>query len=611
MAFRRLLTYLAPYRGQVIAILGVMGGSAIIGLLPPILMRRAVDESLAQGDLLGLWWVCLAILLLGLVEGILRFSQQYFSQLVGQKAIRDLRVQLFNHASLLSFTYYDKAHAGDLTSRIVSDTDDLRRFLTMGLTNFIINIATLVGILVILLSWAVELFVVFVFLFPMILASMVMYTKRVNPANRRVRAATGWLSASIEECLAGIREVKLYGREAYMGGIFDGWNKDYYEAVVESGRHGAIWLPIVPFLVSLGSGLVLLVGGILAANDTISIGTLLAATAYFATLNRPLRMLTRFLHISNRAQASGDRIFEILDTTPGIVDQPSAIPMENVRGKVEYRGVSFEYEVGHKILDEVTLCVPPGQVLALVGPSGVGKTTLLHLLPRFYEPQEGVVLIDGQNVRDLTLDSLRRQVGIVMQETFLFDGTIRDNIIFGHPEATPRVIEDAIRVTQLDSFVQALPEGLDTPVGERGVRLSGGQAQRLSLARVLVTDPKLLILDEPTANVDAVTDERVMVAVRNTMRGRTTLVIAHRLWTVLKADQIAVLRDGRIEAVGSHETLVKSCPFYTELFATHFLVDKQTPQLLPEQVPLETSDPDEMAPAVRPRGKDEGRLDST
>ncbi len=564
----RLFPFMRRHLGKYVALFAFIGVAAPIGILPPYLMQVAIDKYFLTRDQSGILLICLLIIVYGVILGLINFVSSYLREYLGQKVIMDLRVKLYSHVNELSFSYFDTTRTGDVMARVMSDTQQLQMYMTMGLINLATNFVTLGGVLVILFSWNVVIGAIFLIDIPFILVGMRYFSKRVAPANHRIRKANGVITASIQDCLNGIREVKLYGREEFMLGVFDTWNEEYYNAVMESNRQQAFWMPYVPFLISASSAIVMLFGGLYVVWDLLTPGYLIATVAYFTMLVNPIRQITKFLGLHSVSKAAGSRIFEILGTKPAIVDAPGAVPLGEVQGHVQFTGVSFHYNEGHDILKDITLDIPAGKVVAFVGPSGVGKTTLLHLLPRFYDISAGEIRIDGQDVKQFTLDSLRKNVGIVMQDTFLFDGTFTENISFGRPRATKEEIHDAARVARLDTFIESLPSGYKTMIGERGVRLSGGQAQRLALARVMVTDPKILLLDEPTANVDAVTDKEIMDAVRDTMKGRTTLVIAHRLWTIQNADQIVLLKDGRILATGTHHQLLEASPFYREFFAS-------------------------------------------
>jgi ABC-type multidrug transport system fused ATPase/permease subunit len=351
---------------------------------------------------------------------------------------------------------------------------------------------------------------------------------------------------------------------------FQKWNNEYFNSVIEANKVAASWNPFTPLILNLFSVIFITLGADLVMKSHFSIGELVAAITYLATMGGPIRAISGFSGMYSSAKAAAERIFEIMDRIPSIKDAPDAIALDHVQGNLEFRDVHFSYNAKSEILKDISLIVQPGERIALVGPSGVGKTTFVHMIPRFYDATQGSVLIDGIDVRKIQLNSLRRNVGIVMQNVYLYDGTIAQNIAYGKPEANLEEIQAAAQIAQLDEFIQTLPEQYNTPIGERGVKLSGGQAQRLSIARVLVTDPKLLILDEPTANVDAITDQNLMGAIQSIMKNRTTVIIAHRLWTIKNADKIVLLRDGKIEAIGNHQELMHNCPFYREFFDSQF-----------------------------------------
>nr|MDO8110508.1 ABC transporter ATP-binding protein [Candidatus Sigynarchaeota archaeon] len=571
---RHLVSYFKPYTGKFTFLLLLLGMSSIFTLIPPFLMRISIDTYIVNADLDGLAVVMISIIIFGIAEGLVGFLQRYIGEYIGQRVVNDMRVQLYSHVNKQSFSFFDKQRTGDIIARVISDTGQLRGFVSFGLVNMISNSTQLVGVIIVVLFWNLYLGLILLILMPFVLTGMYIFTRRITPANKFTRKANSALTSSIQECLNGIREVKLYGREEYMLTVFDEWNKHYYEGTMEATSGSAVWMPYIPFVVSISSSFLFLIGGLFVAQGIgsgITVGMLLAATAYVTMVSRPIQQLTRFLEMFSNARASSERVFDFLDYDPVIKDSPKAKQLADVVGHIEYRDVGFHYQHGNKIISDVNLDIKPGEVIAFVGPSGVGKTTMLHLLPRFYDVTSGAIYIDDVDIRDVTVNSLRKNIGIVMQDTFLFDGTIKDNISFGNTKANQDQIATAARVAQLDDFIDSLPQGFNTTIGERGVKLSGGQAQRLSIARVLLTNPNILILDEPTANVDAVTDKRVMTAVHNAIKGRTTLVIAHRLWTIKNADKIVLLKEGRIEAIGTHQELLKSSAFYKDFFASQFL----------------------------------------
>jgi ABC-type multidrug transport system fused ATPase/permease subunit len=409
------------------------------------------------------------------------------------------------------------------------------------------------------------------------------YARRVRPAWRRVQRQLAALTGTLQEGLAGILVVKLFGREAFERKRVDRQSKRVLRANIETARIASVWMPYASVVMGVGTALVLWVGGRNVIAGLISLGTLIGFATYIQMLLRPIRQTGMMLNVVMQSLAAAERVFEILDTQPDVQDAPGAYPLPPIEGSVRFEGVSFAYVAGGpdrdevEALREVDLVAAPGEMVALVGPSGAGKTTLVHLLPRFYDPQSGRITIDGHDTTQVTVKSLRDAIGIALQTVFLFDASIGENIAYGHPHATQHEIEWAARVVQMHDFIQSLPLGYGTPVGERGVRLSGGQQQRIALARVLLTDPRILILDEPTSSVDADTERRMQQALGEVRAGRTTFVIAHRLWTVQQADQILVLRDGQIverarstPQQSAHEALLAAGGFYDQVYALQF-----------------------------------------
>ena len=544
--------------------------SSLIILIPPFLMGIAVDEFIATNNLIKIGLICLELIGISIIGALVSYFLKYKTGFVGRYVVKDIRLDLFSHVNKFSFAYFDETSTGDIISRIMSDSQEVIQFLTNSLIDLLINIVVLFGILYIMSIWNIYFFFIVLFLFPLIIFSQYIYVKKVTPAKKRIMVANSTLTSATHNIVGGLQEVKLYAREEYMGGIFNKWNKEYYDAVLESTKYNALWGPFIPFIVSLSTALIFLLGGLTIINGTFTIGSLLASLGYMAILAVPINSIASFVSNANSAGIAAERIFMILDINPKILDSVDAIELNNIEGKIEFKDVNFHYKESNIVLSNINLKINPGEVIAFVGPSGVGKTTLLHLLPRFYDVVDGEICIDNINIKNIKLEFLRKTVGISMQNIFLFDGTIMENIVFGKDDATIEEIKNAVRIAQLDKFISSLPMGYDTNIGERGIKLSGGQSQLLNLARVLVTDPKILILDEPTGNIDALTDERLINSVKRAMKGRTTLIIAHRLWTIHRADRIVVLRDDQIEAIGSHNDLIQNNSFYQEFFATQF-----------------------------------------
>ncbi|MFP4200056.1 MAG: ABC transporter ATP-binding protein [Clostridia bacterium] len=562
----RLLSHMRPYAATVAAIaLGVVFSTAL-GLLPPWLIRYGTDNLILAGRADGLLLVGLLMIAAVLLQGLLDFTVRYGSELVAQSVIHDLRSKLYAHLHRLSFAFFDESRTGDIMSRVTADADSLRQFFSSGIIYISGNVLTIIGVLIVMLIWEPRLALLYVLMLPLMAHAMAMYATRVRPLFGRVRRQLAKLTRVVQEDTVGVEVIKLFGREDLENRNFAQENDRYVKVNVDTARVTALWMPYASFLLGLATALTVWYGGYLVISDTVSMGTLVGFTGYISMLMRPIRQTGMMISFGAQAVAAGERIFDILDIEPDIEDSPDAIDLPPVDGHVEYRNVSFSYSPGNPVLEDISFVAEPGETIAVVGPTGAGKTTLVHLLPRFYDPDSGTILLDGHDLREVTLSTLRGQVGILMQHTFLFGASIRENISYGKPQATmDRVIECA-KIAQLHDFITSLPLGYETPVGERGVTLSGGQRQRLAMARVLLTDPRLLILDEPTSSVDAETERQMQRALAGVMRDRTTFVIAHRLWTVRNADRIIVLDRGRIAEMGTHDELVASDGFYSEIY---------------------------------------------
>ena len=562
----RLLHFLTPYTGKVavtaVSAVGLMACSVTL----PYLTGRVIDDVLEGGDrgaLAPLVWAVVGVVGVRMVFGVLR---RWVSGRVSLAVEFDLRARLFAHLQRMSLSYYDRMPVGQLMSRATSDLQTVRFFLGYGLIFLFMQAFTLILITGILLwmNWSLALLALLTG--PALLVVAWRYSRTSNPILIDVQQRVGEVTEMAEESAVGIRVIKAFGRESDRTRHFGATAQRAYDRSMDAAHVRALYQPLMGFLPVLGLAVVLMYGGILTIDGSMSLGEFVAFYLYLTLLMAPFRSLGMLVGQAQRAIAGGTRIFELLDAEPEIVEADDPLPMPAGQGHVRLEGVSFAYAPdAPAVLTGIDLDVPAGRTIALIGPTGSGKTTLTQLIPRFYEATSGRVLIDGADVRDLRLDQLRHAVGMVSQDPFLFSTTVRENISYGRPEATDQEVRAAARMAQAEGFIDALPEGFDTVVGERGLTLSGGQRQRLAIARAIITDPRILILDEATASVDASTEREIQTALAAVMAGRTTLVIAHRLSTLSLADELVVLEGGEIVARGTHEELYDTSAVYREI----------------------------------------------
>ena len=573
----RLLTYVRAHAALTGAVIVAALLTTAIDLLPPWIVRLSIDQFILPGRYEAIWVAAAGLLAISVVHGAIDFLRLFLSAYVGQKIVFRIRNSVFEHLNRLSFSFYDKARTGDLMARVTADTDVLSQFFSRAGIIVFTNLVFLLGVLAVLFVWNWRLGIIFLCILPLMVQAMRIYARRVRPAMGRVRQSLGALNSRLQGTLVGILILKIFGREKFEEDRFEVSSKKFLKANVSTIKIQSLWMPYVNVLMGIGMALVLWFGGYSVIEGAITLGTLVAFTSYINMLLRPIRQTGMMMSVVMRSIAAAERIFEVLDTEPDIKDAPGAYAIPRIDGRVRIEKVSFSYDGKNPVLNDVSLDAEPGQMIALVGPSGAGKSTLVHLIPRFYDIDEGAVLLDEHDVRGVTVESLRERIGIALQSVFLFDTSVRENIAYGSPGVSDSDIERVARQVWIHDFISSLPMGYGTPVGERGVRLSGGQKQRIALARVLLTDPRILILDEPTSSVDAETERRMQQAFENARAGRTTFVIAHRLWTVQHADQIIVLRDGRIVEHGAtgksgsaHQQLMNAGAFYKELFELQF-----------------------------------------
>jgi ATP-binding cassette subfamily B protein len=486
----------------------------------------------------------------------------------------DLRQSLYSHFVRLSFGFYDRQQTGQLMSRATVDLQGVRFFLGYGLIFFFQNVLTVVSVTVVLFFFEWRLALVVLAVTPFLVALAYRYSHVAHPTLRDVQQKLADVATVAEENIVGVHVVKAFAQEPAEEEKFRVRNEALFRQTIRANRQRATYVPLLSFVPLLAQAAVLLVGARMVAHGSLSVGSFFSFNLYLALLVTPLRSLGMWVGQAQRATASGERIFQILDEPEEVADRLGAIELPEGDGAIRFEDVSFSYLPGRPVLEHLNLELDAGTTVALIGHTGSGKTTLSSLVPRFYDVDSGRLLVDGVDVRDVKLASLRRSIGVIAQDPFLFSTTVRDNIAFGLPELTDDEVERVARLAQAHEFVERLPQGYDTVIGERGITLSGGQRQRIAIARALAVDPRILILDDATASVDATTEARIRAGLREVMAGRTTLIIAHRLSTIALADEVVVLDGGEIVARGTHEELLETSPVYREIHE-HGLLEQQ------------------------------------
>lgn len=569
-ALRRLVRFLSPYGWHMVGILALILLGTGLGLLGPYLFGYAVDTALAEQDLAGLIPIAVVLLVTYVLSWAAGVGQGYWLTLISQRLLRDLRQQLFDHLQGLSLKFFDENETGDLMSRLTNDVETLNRVLSNGLSQLVTSVLTVVGIMIAMLLMNVPLALVTLLIVPLMGVITGTIARRARHAYRDTQWAIGALNARSEESIAGVRVIQAFHRERESIAQFAAANARAREAGTRAETISSFLMPFLMVMSTLSIAIIAGMGGWLAIREMLSVGIIVAFIGYARRFFEPLRTLAELYNLLQSALAGGERIFQLLDSQPTVVDHPQALDLPHIRGRVEFDHVTFGYDPENPVLVDVTLKAEPGETIALVGPTGAGKTTTINLLGRFYDIQSGSILIDGIDVRGIRQASLRRQLGIVLQEPFLFSDSLLENIRYGKLDASDAEVIAAARMANADQFISRLPEGYNTLVSERGSNLSEGQRQLVSIARAILADPRILILDEATSSVDTRTEIQIQEAMLKLMEGRTAFVIAHRLSTIRHANQVLVINNQRIVESGTHEELLAKRGQYFDLYRSQF-----------------------------------------
>ncbi|MBB6477960.1 subfamily B ATP-binding cassette protein MsbA [Negativicoccus succinicivorans] len=573
--YARLLHYVVPYwRRGVAAILAMILG-ALTTLAVPWIIRNIIDDVLAAKNLVALNWIALGILVLFFLRGVFSYIQGYLMSYIANRVIIDIRNEVYARVQRLSLRFFDTRKTGSLMSRLTNDIGALQTAIVDNFVNIVKESVILIGSLVgmVILHWRLTLLCIIIV--PLVSITIKYFGRKLKKSGHMMQERIADVTSHLQETIGGIRVVKSFFREDYEIARFRQINQASFGAAMKAARQSSQLSPIVEFIAAIAVTAIIWYGGWSVIDGELTAGELIAFLIYAINLANPVRRLSALYGDIQRSMAAGERVFALLDETPDIREKADAIALPVLRGDVVFDAVHFQYEPSKEVLSGISFHAEPGQKIALVGPSGSGKSTIANLIPRFYDVTAGAIKIDGHDIRDVTLASLREQIGIVPQDTALFNTTIEENIRYGRLDATAEEVEAAVRAANAEEFVRQLPQGLQTPIGDRGLVLSGGQRQRIAIARALLKDPRILILDEATSALDTESEQLVQAALERLMIGRTAFIIAHRLTTIQDADHILVIDRGRIVESGTHQSLLALHGMYYNLYTLRLQGDEK------------------------------------